>query len=97
MGAQMRSDPEDPQKKGVQVDGKMVLRVASNALKTVLTNLAPKVLPFSELVRHITPIWRRRREEGMSRRDVIAFATCVRHRLNEALGPLYKFMEGLLR
>lgn len=90
MGAQMRSDPDDPQKKGVQVDGKMVLKVASNALKSVLTNLAPKVLPLSELVRRTPP--RESKEEGLrggERGLPLPLSSCTQL----GLGPLYKFFD----
>lgn len=47
----LRSDPDQPSKRGVQIDGKHVINIASKALKAVLTSLAPKVLPLSELVK----------------------------------------------
>eukprot|EP00884_Botryococcus_braunii_P002851 jgi/Botrbrau1/12567/Bobra.0169s0102.1 len=47
----LRSDPDQLSKKGVQIDGKHVISTASKALKAVLTRIAPKVLPVSELVK----------------------------------------------
>lgn len=47
---QMASDPQVPEKTGVQINGRKIVDCASVVLKDVLMRLAPLVLPVSELV-----------------------------------------------